>query len=258
MIHPTAVIDPTAHIEDGVTIGAYATIGANVSIASGTVVGPHVVIQGPTKIGQNNHFFQFSSIGEAPQDLKFDGEETYLEIGDRNTIREFCTLNRGTSFGGHYTKIGNDNLIMAYCHIAHDCILGNHIVMTNNTALAGHVVVEDHVKLGGYTLVHQFSKLGYSSFTGMAAVINKDVTPYTLVSGNYAKAIGINKIGLKRSGMDDAIIRALHTAFRKLLYSKKSQEQALSEVAGLAEEYPEVKRFVEFIENSERGVVRSK
>lgn len=258
MIHPSAVIDSSAQIEDGVTIGAYTTIGANVSIASGTVIGSNVVIQGPTKIGKDNHFFQFSSIGEAPQDLKFDGETTYLEIGDRNIIREFCTLNRGTSFGGYYTKIGNDNLIMAYCHVAHDCILGDHIVMTNNTALAGHVIVEDHVKLGGYTLVHQFSKLGYSCFTGMAAVINKDVAPYTLVSGNYAKAIGINKTGLKRAGMEDAVIRALHTVFRKLLYSKKSQEQALNEVTDLISEYPEVKRFVKFIENSERGVVRSK
>lgn len=258
MIHPTAMIDPSAKIEEGVTIGAYATIGAKVSIGSGTVIGPHVVIQGPTKIGKDNHFFQFSSIGEAPQDLKFDGEETYLEIGDRNTIREFCTLNRGTSFGGGYTKIGHDNFIMAYCHIAHDCILGNDIVITNNTALAGHVIIEDKVKLGGFTLVHQFSRLGYSCFSGMASVINKDVTPYTLVSGNYAKAISINKIGLKRSGMEEDSIKALHTAFRKLLYSKKNREEALREVSDLASEFPEVNRFVEFIKNSERGVVRSK
>lgn len=258
MIHSTAVIDPSAKIAEGVTIGPYTTIGADVSIDSGTVIGPHVVIQGPTKIGKDNHFFQFSSIGEAPQDLKFEGEKTYLEIGDRNTIREFCTLNRGTSVGGYYTKIGNDNLIMAYCHIAHDCILGNDIVMTNNTALAGHVIIEDKVKLGGFTLVHQFSRLGYSCFTGMAAVINKDITPYTLVAGNYAKAIGINKIGLKRAGMSDDVIKALHTAFRKLLYAKKSREDALSEVSELVDQFPEVRKFVEFIENSERGVARSK
>lgn len=258
MIHPTAIIDPAAKLGENVEVGAYTVIGPDVEIGDGTWVGSHVVIHGPTKIGQENRIFQFSSIGEEPQDLKYDGEPTRLEIGDRNKIREFCTLNRGTPTGGGLTKIGSDNLFMAYCHVAHDCIVGNDIVVANNTALAGHVVVEDGVKLGGFTLVHQFCKLGTSCFTSMGSAINRDVTPYTLVAGNYANAIGINKVGLERSGMPKETIRALHKAFRTLVYARKSREEALLEVAPLAEEFAEVKTFVDFVKNSERGVVRSR
>jgi UDP-N-acetylglucosamine acyltransferase len=258
MIHATAIIDPTAKIADNVEIGAYSIIGADVEISSGTVVGPHVVIKGPTVIGQDNKFFQFSSVGEEPQDLKFDGEPTRLEIGDRNTFREFCTLNRGTPTGGNLTRIGHDNLFMAYCHVAHDCMVGNNIVIANNTALAGHVIVGDNARLGGFTLVHQFTRLGTSCFTSMGSVVNKDVTPYTLVSGNYAKAIGINKIGLERSGMPKETIRALHKSFRTLLYARKPREEALAEVAPLVEQFPEAKTFVDFVTNSERGVTRSR
>ncbi len=258
MIHATAIIDPAAKLADKVSIGAYSIIGADVEIGEGTVIGPHVVVQGPTVIGKHNRFFQFSSVGEEPQDLKYDGEPTRLEIGDNNTFREFCTLNRGTPGGGNLTKIGSDNLFMAYCHVAHDCMVGNHIVIANNTALAGHVVVNDHARLGGFTLVHQFAELGTACFTSMGSVINKDVTPYTLVSGNYAKAIGINKVGLERSGMDKDTIRALHQSFRALLYARKPREQALQDIAPLLEQFPEVKTFVEFVQNSERGVVRSR
>jgi UDP-N-acetylglucosamine acyltransferase len=258
MIHATAIIDPTAKIADNVEIGAYSIIGADVEIGSGTVIGPHVVIKGPTVIGQDNKFFQFSSVGEEPQDLKFDGEPTRLEIGDRNTFREFCTLNRGTPTGGSLTQIGHDNLFMAYCHVAHDCMVGNNIVIANNTALAGHVIVGDNARLGGFTLVHQFTRLGTSCFTSMGSVVNKDVTPYTLVSGNYAKAIGINKIGLERSGMPKETIRALHKSFRTLLYARKPREEALAEVAPLVEQFPEAKTFVDFVTNSERGVTRSR
>lgn len=258
MIHETAIIDPAAQLGESVEIGAYSIIGADVVIGDGTIIGPHVVVSGPTKIGKNNRFFQFNSIGEDPQDLKFDGELVRLEIGDGNTFREFCTINRGTPGGGGLTKIGNDNLFMAYCHVAHDCIVGNDIVVANNTALAGHVIVHDHVKLGGYSLVHQFTHLGESCFTSMGSVINKDVTPYTLVSGNYAKAIGINKIGLERSGMSKATIRALHKAFRTMLYSRKPREEALTELAEVIAEYDEVKKFIDFIQQSERGVVRSR
>lgn len=258
MIHTTAIVDPAAKIADNVEIGAYSIIGPDVEIGSGTVIGPHVVVNGPTVIGKDNRFFQFSSVGEEPQDLKFDGEPTRLEIGDRNTFREFCTLNRGTPTGGNLTKIGNDNLFMAYCHVAHDCIVGNNIVIANNTALAGHVIVEDHARLGGFTLVHQFTRLGTSCFTSMGSVVNKDVTPYTLVSGNYAKAIGINKVGLARSGMPKETIRALHKSFRTLLYARKPREEGLAEVAPLVEEYAEVKVFVDFVTNSERGVIRSR
>ena len=258
MIHATAVIDEGAKIADDVEIGAYCIIGADVEIGSGTIIGPHVVINGPTVIGKDNKFFQFSSVGEEPQDLKFDGEPTRLEIGDRNTFREFCTLNRGTPTGGFTTKIGDDNLFMAYCHVAHDCIVGNNIVIANNTALAGHVIVEDNARLGGFTLVHQFTRLGTSCFTSMGSVVNKDVTPYTLVSGNYAKAIGINKVGLERSGMPKDTIRALHKSFRSLLYTRKPREEALQEVAPLVAEFPEAKAFVDFVVNSERGVIRSR
>ena len=258
MIHSTAIVDPAAKIAEGVEIGAYSIIGPDVEIGSGTVVGPHVVIQGPTVIGKDNKFFQFSSVGEEPQDLKFDGEDVRLEIGDRNTFREFCTLNRGTPGGGGLTKIGSDNLFMAYCHVAHDCIVGDHIVVANNTALAGHVIVENHVKLGGFSLVHQFTHLGEACFTSMGSVINKDVTPYTLVSGNYANAIGINKVGLERSGMPKETIRALHKSFRALLYARKPREEALEEIAPLIEEFEEVRKFVDFVKNSERGVARSR
>ena len=258
MIHATAIIDPTAKLAKNVEIGAYSVIGADVEIGEGTVVGSHVVINGPTIIGKQNKFYQFSSIGEEPQDLKFDGEATRLEIGDRNKFREFCTVNRGTPGGGDLTKIGSDNLFMAYCHVAHDCMVGNNTVIANNTALAGHVIVEDHVKLGGFSLVHQFTRLGTSCFTSMGSVINKDVAPYTLVSGNYAKAIGINKVGLERSGMPKETIRALHKSFRALLFTKKPREEALDEVAPLVAQFPEAKIFVDFVINSERGVVRSR
>lgn len=258
MIHSTAIIDPKAELDSSVSVGAYSVIGPDVRIGANTVIESHVVVKGPTTIGENNHFYQMSSIGEAPQDLKFDGEPTELIIGDNNRIREFCTLNRGTPTGGAVTRIGNDNLLMAYCHVAHDCDVKNNTVIANNTALAGHVVVNDNARLGGFTLVHQFTELGSYCFTSMGSVINQDVTPYTLVSGNYAKAIGINKVGLERSGMSKETLRALHKAFRTLLFTRKPRALALEEVQPLVTEFAEVKDFVEFIERSERGVVRSK
>lgn len=258
MIHETAIIDPAAELADDVRIGPYSVIGPGVQIGSGTVVDAHVMIKGPTTIGRDNRFYAFSSIGEEPQDLKYRGEMTRLEIGDRNKIREFCTLNRGTEEGGGLTKIGNDNLFMAYCHVAHDCLVKNEVVVANNTALAGHVTVEDGAKLGGFTLVHQFCHLGTQCFTSMGSAINRDVTPYTLVAGNYANAIGINKIGLKRSGMDEEVVKALHKAFRALVYTRKHREEARCEIEPLIEQYDEVRTFVDFVEQSERGVVRSR
>ena len=255
MIDSRAVVDPAARIGADVTIGPFAVIGPDVEIGAGSWVGPHAVINGPTTIGRDNRIYQFCSIGEAPQDLKYNGEPTRLRIGDRNTFREYCTINRGTITGHGETVIGNDNLIMAYVHVAHDCIVGDRTVFSNGASLAGHVRVGDHAILGGFTLVHQFSVIGAHAFTGMGTALNRDLPPYTIASGNYARAIGINKEGLKRRGFTPEAIRALSQAF-KLLVRGRDRNNALVEVQVLADEFPEVRSFVEFIENSERGVVR--
>jgi UDP-N-acetylglucosamine acyltransferase len=256
MIHQTAIIDPTAKIAPDVEIGAYSIIGAHVEIESGTWVGPHVVINGPTRIGKNNRIHQFASLGEAPQDLKYKGEPTRLEVGDGNTIREYVTFNRGTAEGGGLTRIGNNNLFMAYVHVAHDCRVGNDIVFANSASLAGHVQVEDFAILGGFTLVHQFTRIGGYCMTSMGSAINRDVPPYLIVSGNYAVPIGLNKIGLKRRGFSDEAIRAITNAFKLLVRSRKPRDEVNAEVQPLVDKYPEVKRFVDFINESKRGIVR--
>ncbi len=256
MIHSTAIIDPSARISDKVEIGAYSIIGADVEIAEGCWIGPHVVINGPTKIGCDNKIFQFASIGEQPQDLKFAGEITHLEIGDRNTIRENVTIHRGTKDGGALTKIGNDNLLMAYVHVAHDCQIGNHVILANSASLAGHVVVDDYAILGGFSLVHQFGRIGRHSFSSMGSAINRDIPPYVTVAGNYAEAHGINKVGLKRHGFSDEVIRAIVNAYKLLIRSHKPRAEVMEDVLKIAAEYDEVKCFVEFINNSKRGIVR--
>jgi len=256
MIHQTAIIDATAKIADDVEIGPYSIIGANVEIDSGTWIGPHVVINGPTKIGKNNKIFQFASVGEEPQDLKFGGEQSTLEIGDNNTIRENVTISRGTADGGNITRIGNDNLLMAYVHIAHDCIIGSNIVLANSASCAGHVEVGDHAILGGFTLVHQFSKIGAHCFTSMGSIINQDVPPYVVVASSYGKAGGINKVGLKRRGYSDEVIRAIVNAYKITIRAKKPRDEAMNEAAELINKYPEVKVMTDFIMQSERGIVR--
>lgn len=256
MIHQTAIIDESAKIADDVSIGPYSIIGADVEIGSGTWVGPHVVINGPTKIGKNNKIFQFSSLGEDPQDLKFAGEKSFLEIGDNNTIREYVTISRGTEDGGDVTRIGNDNLLMAYVHIAHDCQIGNHIIFANSASCAGHVEVGDHSILGGFTLVHQFTKIGMHCFTSMGAIINQDVPPYIIVASSYGKASGINKVGLKRRGYSEKVIRAIVNGYKLLIRSKKPREQAMQDAQKLIEEFPEVKVMADFIVKSERGIIR--
>ena len=207
MIHPAALVDPEARIGRDVSIGAYAVIGPDVEIGDRTVVGPHAVICGPTVIGSDNRIFQFCSLGDDPQDKKYrSGEPSTLSIGDRNVIREFCTINRGTEQGGIRTVVGNDNWIMAYVHIAHDCQVGDHIVFANHTTLAGHVTIEDHVICGGFTGVHQFCRIGRHSFTAIASVVVKDVPPYLMVAGNTAQPSGLNREGLKRHGFSaDAV-----------------------------------------------------
>ncbi len=256
MIHSTAIIDPSARLADDVEVGPYSIIGADVVLGAGCVVKSHVVINGPSIFGKNNTIFQFSSLGEAPQDLKFKGEKTTLEVGDNNIIREYCTFNRGTGDGNQVTKIGNNNLFMAYCHVAHDCIVGNDTVFANAASIAGHVVIGDMAILGGFTSVHQFTEIGRQAFTGLGAVVTADIPPFCIAAGNRAKVATINKKGLQRKGFSDECIRALHKAFRLLLKSKKTREEALQELKPLMSEFDDVKYFVDFIINSERGIAR--
>ena len=256
MIHETAIIDDSAVIANNVQIGPYSVIGAEVEIGAGTVIGPHVVIKGPTQIGKDNRIFQFSSIGEDPQDLKFHGEQSRLVIGDRNTIRECVTMHRGTEEDSSLTQIGNDNLFMAYVHIAHDCVIGNHIIFANNATLAGHVIVEDYAILGGFTAVHQFTRLGSFCFTGFATALDRDVLPYFTVAGNRARARGINKEGLVRKGFKTETIRALQDTFKILVKSRGTLKEKLERVSELATTHPEVKQVMDFLANSERGWTR--
>lgn len=256
MIHQTAIIDPTAKIAEDVEIGPYSIIGANVEIDSGTWIGPHVVINGPTKIGKDNRIFQFASIGEEPQDLKYNGEETTLEVGDRNTIREFVTFNRGTPDDAGVTRIGSDNLFMAYAHVAHDCQIGDNIIFANNASVAGHVHVGNYAILGGFTAVHQFTQIGEHSFSGLGTIINRDIPPYVIVAGNHAQAYGLNKNGLKKRGFESDTIRALHKVFKLIVKGRKKREEVQDELDLLMEQFEEVRKMVAFIDASERGIVR--
>jgi len=254
MIHPTAIVDADAKIADDVEIGAYSVIGAGVEIDQGTVIGPHVVIMGPSKIGRNNRIFQFASVGEAPQDKKYRGEPTSLELGDGNIIREYVTLNRGTDDGNGKTVIGSDNLFMAYSHVAHDCIVGSHAVFANAASLSGHVEVGDYAILGGFTSVHQFTQIGGRAFCGLGSVITQDVPPFSTAAGNRARVIGINKEGLKRQGFSPELIRALHQSFRQLLKSRVPKSDAFESLRPLCDKHPEVLQFVDFVRNSKRGI----
>ena len=254
MIHETAIIDPAARLAADVTVGPYSIIGADVEIGAGTTVASHVVIDGPCRIGEANRIFQFSSIGEAPQDLKYNGEKTRLEIGDRNTIREYVTMNRGTEDGGGITAIGSDNLFMAYCHVAHDCQVGSHTIFANAASLSGHVTVGDYATLGGFTSVHQFTAIGSRAFCGLGSVITQDIPPFSTAAGNRAKTIGINKEGLKRKGFAPDLVAGLHKSFRLLLKSKCTRQEALNQLEELRQKYPEVDHFVKFVIGSERGI----
>lgn len=256
LIDPQASIDPSATLAEGVSVGPFSVIGADVRIGSGSWIGPHVVINGPTRIGSGNRVFQFASLGEIPQDMKYQGEASELVIGDGNTIREFCTINRGTSLDRGVTTVGNDNWIMAYVHIAHDCQVGDHVILANGTTLGGHVRIEDHAILGGFTLVHQFCSIGVYAFCGGGTVLTRDLPPYVIASGNRAKPHGLNKEGLNRHNFDPLVIRALRKAYMLLIKSKKVDDKARAEVAVLGQQYPEVARFIQFIDDSERGVLR--
>lgn len=256
MIHPTAIIHEGAQIAEDVEIGPYAIIGEHVSIGSGTTVGPHTVIEGWTEIGCDNRIFQFASIGAAPQDLKYRGEKALLKIGDRNTVREFATLHRGTSDGGGETVVGNDNLFMAYSHVAHDCILGNQVILANGATLAGHVEVDDFAILGGLCAVHQFTKIGSHVMISGGSMVTQDVPPFSIAQGDRAKTVGINQIGLKRRGFSDEAVRGIKQAYKLIFRSGLRTEEALEQIANEIKDIPEVEQFSEFVRKSTRGVAR--
>ncbi|MCP3867486.1 MAG: acyl-ACP--UDP-N-acetylglucosamine O-acyltransferase [Gammaproteobacteria bacterium] len=256
MIDSRAVIDPKAELDEGVDVGPFAVIGANVQIGKGTNVGPHSVIKGPTRIGIDNRIFQFASVGEDPQDLKYKGEFTRLDIGDRNVIREFATLNRGTAQDAVVTRIGNDNLFMAYIHVAHDCQIGNHVIMANAASLGGHVTLHDWAILGGFTIVHQFCCIGAHSFCAMGSAVSKDIPPYVMVSGNPSKPFGVNSEGLRRRGFDEQAIRQIKQGYKLLYKQQLKLEDAITQLDTLSAETPELKAYVDFLRKSERSIVR--
>lgn len=256
MIDKNAIIDPKASIAENVHVGPWTLIGPNVVIEEGTWIGPHVVIQGPTRIGKNNKIYQFSSIGEAPQDKKYQGEPTRLEIGDRNVFRESTTIHRGTVQGEQITRIGNDNLFMAYTHVAHDCVVGNHVVFSNNASIAGHVKVDDYACLGGMVGVHQFCAIGKHSFAAGGAVILKDIPPFVMVSGYPAEAHGLNTVGLERHGYVANTILALKRAYKILFRQSITLQDAISELKTMVQDTPEILQLVNFLNSSTRGIVR--
>lgn len=257
MIDPTAIIHPDAIIAPDVTIGPWTMVGANVEIGAGSWIGSHVVLKGPTRIGTNNKIFHFCSIGEDPQDKKFEPvSNSTLIIGDGNIIREYCSINRGTAHGGGVTSLGDDNWIMAYCHIAHDCHIGSHTIFANNATLAGHVEIHDFAILGGFTGVHQFCRVGKRAFSAIAAIIVKDVPPFVMVEGNTARARAVNREGLERGGVDSDTIVTLKRAYKTLYRQGLSLQEAIAELKLQATEIPEIRLMVDFIEESERGIVR--
>jgi len=256
VIDQRAVIDPAAELDEGVKVGPFAVIGAGVQIGAGSEIGPHTVIKGPTRIGRDNRIFQFASVGEDPQDKKYAGEQTRLEIGDRNVIREFTTIHRGTVQDQGLTAIGDDNLLMAYTHVAHDCHIGNNAIMANASSLGGHVDIQDWAILGGFAIVHQFCRIGAHSFSAMGSVIAKDVPPYVTVGGHPAKPHGINSEGLQRRGFDSEAIQAIKRAYRRLYLAKLSFQEALAEIETMAADQPELLVFTDFLRDSERSIVR--
>jgi len=256
MIHPSAIIDPGARLGRNVSIGAYSIIGAHVEIGDDTWVGPHVVIEGHTRIGRRNRVFQFCSLGAMPQDKKYAGEPTRLEIGDGNTIREFCTLNCGTAQDAGVTRLGDDNWIMAYVHLAHDCQIGSHAIFANNAQLAGHVHVGDYAILGGFTGVHQFVRIGAHSFTAIATVLVHDLPPYVMAAGDTARARGINTEGLRRRGFSVDALARIKIAYKTLYRSGLTLEQARTRLAQQAGACAEIGVLADFLQSSTRGIVR--
>ncbi len=256
MIHSTAIVHPGARIAPGVEIGPYAVIGEHVCIEAGTWIGPHAVVEGWTEIGPDNKIFQFASVGAVPQDLKYAGEKTFLRIGARNTIREFVTLHLGTESGGGETVIGDDNLFMAYAHVAHDCRVGNRVILANGATLAGHVSVDDFAILGGLSAIHQFSRVGAHAMISGGAMVTQDIPPYTIAQGDRAKTVGINVVGLKRRGFSDEAIGEIKQAYKLVFRSGMRLEEALGAIASDLVMDQTLRAFVDFIRGSERGIAR--
>ncbi len=256
MIDPRAIVSPDAEIAEGVEIGPFSVIGPGVRIGAGSWIGPHAVVNGPTTLGRDNKVFQFASIGDAPQDRKYAGEPTQLIVGDRNVFREFCSINRGTAGGRRETRIADDCLFMAYSHVAHDCIVGSHCIMSNCTALAGHVELGDWVILSGYAGVHQFCKVGAHAFLANNAAVTRDVPPFVMVAGSPAEPKGINSEGLKRRGFEAAQIANIKSAYRLFYRSKLKLAEAAEQLRALVPAQPEIAPFVDFLDASERSIIR--
>jgi len=254
-IHPTALVDKAAMLEEGVTVGPYSIIEGRVTIGHDTHIGPHVVIRDFTTIGNKCEIFQFAVIGEIPQDLKFKGEESRLVIGDGNTIREFATLHRGTADGGGVTRIGHGNLFMAYTHVAHDCQVGNGVIMSNAATLGGHIIVEDYAILGGLSAVHQFCHIGRHAFVGGCSAVHRDVPPYAMAVGNRAKLVGLNLVGLKRHGFTDSTLQPLKRAYELLFLSELNQKEAIGRIKEELPQTPEIQHLLAFLESSDRGLL---
>ena len=256
-IHPTAVVDPSARIGANVEVGAYSIVGAAVEVGDGTRIGPHCTIEGPTRIGRDNRFHGHAAIGGDPQDKKFEGERTELAIGDRNVFREFVTVNRGTGQGGGSTRVGDDNWLLAYVHVAHDCRVGNGCVFSNNATLAGHVEIGDFVILSGFVGVHQFCRIGAHAFVGMGAFVNGDVPPFVMVAQeDYGRPRGVNAEGLKRRGFDAGRVAAIKRAYRALYVSGAKLDEAKLQLAALARDSDDVRELLEFVERGARPLLR--
>jgi len=256
MIHETAIVHPKAEVGENVEIGAYSIVRENVTIGSRTKIGPHVVIDPYVDIGSDCRIFQFAAIGAEPQDLKFSGEKTFVKIGSGNVIREFVTIHRGTADGSGVTEIGEDNLIMAYSHIAHDCKLGRHIVLSNNATLAGHITIGDYSVIGGLVAIHQFVRVGNFAFIGGKSAVVKDIPPYMIAAGDRAKLHGLNVVGLKRQGFSNNTLAMLKKAYRLVFRIGLTLNEAIERVAAEVEQVPEVVHLIEFIKSSERGITR--
>jgi UDP-N-acetylglucosamine acyltransferase len=256
MIHETAIIDPRAELDSNVSIGPFTIVKEDVQIGAGTIIGSHSVIEPYVSIGPECRIFQFASIGATPQSLKFQGEKTFVKIGPKNIIREFVTIHRGTSFGGGVTELGEENFIMAYSHIAHDCRVGNKVVLSNNTTLGGHITIGDHASVGGLVAVHQFVRIGAFAFVGGKAAVVKDIPPYMIASGDRARLHGLNTVGLKRQGFSNHTLSNLKKAYRIIFRFGLTLNEAIERVTAEVEQVPEVVHLIEFIKSSERGITR--
>ncbi|HEI8868373.1 TPA: acyl-ACP--UDP-N-acetylglucosamine O-acyltransferase [Serratia odorifera] len=255
-IHPSAIVEEGAVIGAGVHIGPFSYVGSQVEIGEGTVLKSHVVVNGITKIGRDNQIYQFASIGEVNQDLKYAGEPTRVEVGDRNRIRESVTIHRGTAQGNGVTKVGNDNLLMVNVHVAHDCVVGNSCILANNATLAGHVEIDDHAIIGGMTAIHQFCIIGAHVMVGGCSGVAQDVPPFVIAQGNHATPFGVNAVGLKRRGFDKDEMQAIRNAYKILYRSEKTLDEAKTEIEALAQQQPVVQQYLDFFSRSTRGIIR--